>query len=945
MEDVLGTKIKIGPVSIKTNCHIVNNMRSHLLYVTVVFVLIGPVFIPTALSAATEVGGVADEVTYHYHKMTLDEAYELRDAYGHADGSAIVDGFGTGLASPTESELLSMVGVVNVLDTVEADFGALPGTVNLSALSTFPAVGNQSTQPSCSAWAAAYYAYGFLEAVDNDWTQASLGEPSQLISPAWTYARTNSGRDMGSIIEENMMVIVDWGAATMATMPFDEYEYLDLGSPFAFREAPAHRASEVASIDYDGSSTIDYIKTLVSQGVPVTFGIDANEYKPAFSDGNHIISSDEYDSLDLNHAQTIVGYDDSITDDGETGAFWVVNSWGPSFASDGFYWFTYEALMELGVLGRAVLNYIVDIEDYTPQLVANWHFNAAPSRSASIEVGIGSPLSPLDSRTPFTAEDRSSSHSYPTYMCLDITEYMPYYESSTEEFFLDIGASPSRGTVSSFKVESHETGFMPGAASRTSAQSDDVPRSTPGTVTVTLPRYDVVSPDEAVDYPGLAFDSGTEVRWVPVQDGSAAGGDSIQSGDVADGETTSIELTIVGPAVLTFGWKVSSENEADTLSFSVPDSDIDSVISGDVDWAEVTHSIGEGTQKAYWKYAKDSDSSESDDTAWIDDVRISQSPPEFSLQESYAIVWNEPLLVTPIDIINPSGSELYFWYDWGDDSPITAGNPAEDHSASHAYSTVDDFTMTVWAADDYDNNVSETATVHVVDGNAKPVVRSLSASPTYDYYVPGATISFDVEVSDAEGDTVTVTVYIDSLGVEMSDSGTPDPGSSIVISLDYTCPVSREEPYVVEAEAADGEDHFTYQWDRAELLLLVNSPPEAVLEVDGTKGETTTVFEFDASGSHDTETPSSGLSARWDWDGDGEWDTEWSESLTASHQFLFPGVYTVVVEVMDGSSLTSTDSVEVEVGGEAIPEFTLLLVPIVAVILLFALVAQLRRKR
>lgn len=920
-------------------------MNSVRLSIIVAFILGVSMVAPAALAVPTD----APDVVYRHHKMTPEDADEIRRSFGVQDPSkdynVIVNGFGTGLAPPTEEQLLSMVGVVNVLDAIEADFEALPEAVNLSTLPTFPAVGNQLSQPSCAAWAAAYYAYGFLEAVDNDWTLASSGEPGQLVSPAWTYARSNGGRDIGSSMDTNMMVIQDWGVASMATMPFDEHEFMDLGSASAFRDAPAHRANEVFTIDYSDASTIEEIKLLVADGIPVTFGIDANEYVAGFSDGNYILSSDEYSSLILNHAQTIVGYDDAVTDDGEVGAFWVVNSWGDGWGNDGFYWFTYEALMELGTLGLTYLNYISDMEDYSPRLVANWHFNDAPSRSADLEVGVGSPSSPLASKSPFVVVDRITSHTYPTYMCLDLTEFVSFYEDSTEDFFLDIGTSSLRGTISSFKLESHVGEFVPGAASRVSGQSADVPRQTPGTVTVAFPRYDAIDADDAVDSSGVELTSQSEVTWVPVEDGSAVDGDSMQSGDIGDGETTSLALSVVGPAEITFAWKVSSEEGVDMLSFSVPDSAIHFTISGDVDWAEESHILVEGTHTMYWNYTKDSDFSGLDDTAWIDAIRLSTVPPQFSLEESYTAVWNEPLEVTPIDIVNPGGSALYFWYDWGDGSELVAGNPAEGHSASHVYETVDDFDLMVWAADDYDNNVSESAVVHVEDGNAKPVVQSMSIAPSSEYYSPGEIVRFDVEIVDAEGDAVTVTIRIEVLGVVISDTDTPAAGASTVFSFDYTCPEGREAPYPVEAEVSDDAEHSSYDWDRVEAGLLVNSPPEVMLEVDEPQGDTSMVFNFDASGSHDAETSTAELSARWDWDCDGVWDTDWSDSLEASHQFLLPGLYVVVVEIMDGSGLTSTDSIEVEVGGDAIPEFSSFLVPVIVVLALLLLMSRVRARR
>ncbi|UCE45370.1 MAG: hypothetical protein JSU93_00265 [Methanobacteriota archaeon] len=886
--------------------------------------------------------------------MTEADVRELRNIIGTQDPSkdynVIVDGFGTGLVPPTEEQLESMIGVVNVLDAIEADFGSLPTSIDLSTSPFFPAVGNQRSQPSCAAWAATYYAYGFLEAVDNNWTLASSGEAEQLISPAWTYARSNGGRDTGSTMDFNMMVTCDWGAATMATMPFDEHEYLDLGSPSAFREAPAHRAEEVWWVDYNYDSpmtTIDEIKLLVAGGTPVTFAMDALEITE--SSGNlgypYILNSLEYNSTALNHAQTIVGYDDTITEDGDVGAFRVVNSWGTGFAEAGFYWFTYDTLIEIGDAGKAYLNYMSDKEDYSPSLVANWHFNDAPSRSAVIQVGIGDPLLlPLATKEPFVVEDRIVSHYYPTFMCVDVSEFQPHYESSSEDFFLEIGASSSTGTISSFKVESHEGWFAPGTANRTSEQSPDIPKTTPGIVTVTFPRYTPIDADDAVDASDVGLASSSDVAWIPVEDESAIGDDCMQTGDVAEGETTTLTMSVSGPVNVTFAWKASTEYDADVLTFSVPSSAILSSISGNVDWTEESCNLGEGNHTLYWSYTKNAGISDLDDTAWVDAIRFRKPPPSFSLELYYNAVWNESFEVTPIDILNLTGSALSFWYDWGDGSPLAAGNPANNHSASHVYEFVGDFDLTVWAADEYDNNFSESSVVTVEEKNARPTAISISAFPSLDNYLSGDIVRFDVEIMDPEGDEITVLVFLPELGVELSNALVAVPEEPLTISFNYTCSSSREAPYLVRAEVRDDAEHFSYNWDTISTFILVNHPPEAILEANPSEGGVLTIFTFNASASFDIETPYSELEVRWDWNGDGIWDAR-SDNLVATYQFVQPGWHVVAVKVTDGNGLSATASVEVEVIGEPIPEFSSLLVPIVAILALLLFMARARANR
>jgi C1A family cysteine protease len=94
------------------------------------------------------------------------------------------------------------------------------------------------------------------------------------------------------------------------------------------------------------SATLDNIRSVVASGTPVTFAIDANSLDPN-SPGDGVISSTEYVYSGLNHAQTIVGYDDGKASAGEIGAFKVVNSWGDDFWGSGYYWITYEAFQKI----------------------------------------------------------------------------------------------------------------------------------------------------------------------------------------------------------------------------------------------------------------------------------------------------------------------------------------------------------------------------------------------------------------------------------------------------------------------------------------------------------------------------------------------------------------------------------------------------------------------
>ena len=223
-------------------------------------------------------------------------------------------------------------------------------------------------------------------------------------------------------------------------------------------------------------TNINVVKSWIDGGSLVTFAINANAYNDAFSDGNYIISWYEYQPYQgsPNHAQTIVGYDDSVSDDGDQGAFLVVNSWGTNWGDHGFYWLTYNAFSHLA----SDLAYKpVASKAYNPHLLAVWKFSNAPTRQDTATIG----LENSGSRQAFW---RGSDYALPSFMCMDLSEFENDWNNGDHNFYLKIDGSSS-GTVSSFKIEYYANGYDPGNPTDVSQESPDVPAYVPGTVTNT----------------------------------------------------------------------------------------------------------------------------------------------------------------------------------------------------------------------------------------------------------------------------------------------------------------------------------------------------------------------------------------------------------------------------------------------------------------------------
>lgn len=398
----------------------------------------------------------------------------------------VIDGHGTGYLAPSKEELDALVGKVSLLELIADYEKGYKATADISSEIYFPVVGDQGMQGSCTSWANVYYAYGYLEAKDYGW-DASSGNPQYLLSPAWSYNKI-AAYDYGSVPSETAELIKEWGVSTLYSMPYDDTDVDSWGDEAAWRESPYHRPLDYTLISYTGYATIDVIKSLLDSGIPVTFGIDSYQFSNGLSDttSDFILSSAEYNNVSgLNHAQCFVGYDDSISEESDVGAFRVVNSWG-DWMDEGFYWLTYDAFNEFGEYPGQQILFITDRIDYNPDIIATWEFSSSPTRMSDIiTLGVGAHSSPLDLLNPHY--DADINNLFPEYMAFDISDFYSYYLANNDElFYLEIGPSDTAGTISSFKLEKYSGGIL----QQISQESPDTPKDTPGYVIATFMSLD-----------------------------------------------------------------------------------------------------------------------------------------------------------------------------------------------------------------------------------------------------------------------------------------------------------------------------------------------------------------------------------------------------------------------------------------------------------------------
>ncbi|MCB2187327.1 MAG: VCBS repeat-containing protein [Deltaproteobacteria bacterium] len=130
--------------------------------------------------------------------------------------------------------------------------------------------------------------------------------------------------------------------------------------------------------------------------------------------------------------------------------------------------------------------------------------------------------------------------------------------------------------------------------------------------------------EDAVDLAAGELANGGDAAWRPSRTVFHADGDAAQSGAIAADQTSDMSLTVSGPGVLAFWWKVSSEVGGDYLEFLV-DGVLQERISGEVAWTAQVSSLAAGEHVLVWRYAKNAAGEAGADAGWVDAVEFGTS--------------------------------------------------------------------------------------------------------------------------------------------------------------------------------------------------------------------------------------------------------------------------------------------------------------------------------
>jgi len=181
-------------------------------------------------------------------------------------------------------------------------------------------------------------------------------------------------------------------------------------------------------------------------------------------------------------------------------------------------------------------------------------------------------------------------------------------------------------------------------------------------------------------------------------------------------------------------------------------------------------------------------------------------PPTISIPSPISVAYSVAKDFAP-QVSDPDEDPLSVWYDWGDGTPMTMGNPANNYAATHTYMAIGQRTLTIYADDGQGHNVSATATVEISEANFKPQVQSIAKSPAKQTYAVDEEITFAITVSDYEGDTITLAVDFGDGTTPHSESVTLTAQVNKVVNVTHSYSEGRATAYTVKANATDGKVH------------------------------------------------------------------------------------------------------------------------------------------
>lgn len=200
---------------------------------------------------------------------------------------------------------------------------ALPVSVTLAV----PPIGDQGGEGSCVAWGTTYA--GRSTSYQNTYGGVYITS-TNIFSPEYVYNQIKvSNCTSGAYTIDGLNLLVDQGACTWDLMPYTDEDCDTYPNATQTANAANYKINSYATVPI----TADAIKTQLAAGKIVV--VAGSVYKQFMYLGYDEIITTAKGRIYGGHCYACVGYDDTKN------AFKFMNSWGTSWATDGFGWMDY----------------------------------------------------------------------------------------------------------------------------------------------------------------------------------------------------------------------------------------------------------------------------------------------------------------------------------------------------------------------------------------------------------------------------------------------------------------------------------------------------------------------------------------------------------------------------------------------------------------------------
>lgn len=424
------------------------------------------------------------------HKMSAAELQAYQDSFSSYQSqtySVAAADYGTGLTAPSSSEW-GDIGQNGYIVEAVTNQTTSPAAVDLSLSPYFPPIGDQANQGSCASWAVGYYCKTYQEAKEHNWDLSgarwiggdndgniTLAYQSEIMSPAFVYNLINLGEDMGSDFETPIRLVSNVGICSWQNMPYYWQDCARWPTEAAWAEAPLYRSNSTYSYQYLYANTtegVESLKNWLAAGNLAIIAIDATDNLWNYTthtialNSQDLMTTDTYTVGGLDHAATIVGYDDLFTyvENGTVhhGAFKIANTWGKGGwenIPDGCYWISYDAIQEMSTPDNPV-ELFQDLTGYQPQILATFNITHPDRWDCNVTFGLGTPDAPVATKN-FTDFVWGGNQSFPTNnIIFDLTDLKSSLSSQyNQPFFMQVydygadeGGNTATGTINYFAI-------------------------------------------------------------------------------------------------------------------------------------------------------------------------------------------------------------------------------------------------------------------------------------------------------------------------------------------------------------------------------------------------------------------------------------------------------------------------------------------------------------